>query len=245
MLNLPAYEWSIDYSTDNRNDYSGEVYWYSYVGGDGFNNNLSFYFTLRPASNISLTLGPGYSFTSNKAQWVDNVSDSYATATYGNRYIFADLDYKELSAQIRLNWTFTPTLSLQLFVQPLFSTGKYSNFKELARPRSFDFNVYGVNGSKFYDSTSYNGNIYFDPDGNGPAPIIAESNPNFNKVSLRGDAVLRWEYMPGSTLFLVWTQSRFDNVIEGSFNLANSFDRLNSSTPDNIFMLKLTYWLGR
>jgi len=244
MLNLPAYEWSIDYSTDSRNEYSADVFWDAYEGGDGFNHNLNLNFTLRPASNISISIGPAYSFTLDKAHWVDNVIDTYATATYGKKYIFADLDYKELSAQIRLNWTFTPTLSLQLFVQPLISSAQYTNFKELARPNSFDFNVYGLNGSHFFDSTSQNGNIYFDSDGSGPAPIITESNPNFNKVSLRGDAVLRWEYMPGSVLFLVWTQSRFDNVVDGAFNMGNSFDRLGSSSPDNIFMLKLTYWIG-
>ena len=70
------------------------------------------------------------------------------------------------------------------------------------------------------------------------------SNPNFNFVSLRGNAVLRWEYMPGSTIFLVWTQSRSDNVVDGEFNMRTSFDRLGNSTPDNIFMLKLTYWIG-
>jgi hypothetical protein len=88
------------------------------------------------------------------------------------------------------------------------------------------------------------GSYDLDPDGSGPAPSMNISNPNFNFVSLRGNAVLRWEYMPGSTLYLVWTQSRSDNVVDGAFNVGKSFDRLGISTPENIFMLKLTYWLG-
>ncbi len=133
-----------------------------------------------------------------------------------------------------------------MFVQPLFATGDYTNFKEFARPRSFDFNIFGQNGSLFADSTFSDGSrrIYLDPDGTGPAPMISMDHPNFNRVSLRGNAVLRWEYMPGSTLYLVWTQSRFDKITDGAFNMRNSFNRLSSSTPDNIFMLKLTYWIG-
>jgi hypothetical protein len=247
MLNLPAYEYGLEYYTDSRNDYIGEAYWYAYEGKDGFNHNLNLFLTMRPSSNVSITLGPGYSFMLGKAQWVDAFSDFYATTTYGKRYIFSDLNYKELSAQIRVNWTLSPTLSLQMFIQPLFAMGDYSNFKWFDRPQSFDFNVFGENGSLFTDSTKSNGSrvIYLDPDGGGPAPMISMDHPNFNKVSLRGNAVLRWEYMPGSTLYLVWTQSRSDNLTDGEFNMNNSFHRLGSSTPDNIFMLKLTYWLGR
>ncbi|MCX6121102.1 MAG: DUF5916 domain-containing protein [Ignavibacteriales bacterium] len=244
MLNLPAYEYGVNYYTDNRNDYIEEAYWYAYEGFDGFYHNLSLYLTMRPSSNVSITIGPGYTLHSNKAQWVDVFSDSYATATYGKRYIFADLHYKELSAQIRVNWTLSPTLSFQMFVQPLFASGDYTNFKELARPRSFDFNVFGQNGSLFADSSFSDGSrkIYLSAAG---SPLtMSLDHPNFNRVSLRGNAVLRWEYMPGSTLFFVWTQSRYDNMLDGGFNMRNSFDRLGSSIADNIFMIKLTYWLG-
>jgi hypothetical protein len=246
MLNLPAYEYGVNYYTDSRNDYIEEAYWYAYEGFDGFYHNLSLYLTMRPSSNVSITIGPGYTLHSNKAQWVDVFSDPNATLTYLKRYIFADLNYKEISAQIRLNWTFIPTLSIQMFVQPLFATGNYTNFKEFARPRSFDFNVFGKNGSFFADSTFSDGSrkIYLDPDGTGPAPMISMDHPNFSKVSLRGNAVLRWEYMPGSTLFFVWTQSRFDNDGIGNFEFRHSFDRLIDTRPDNIFMIKLTYWLG-
>lgn len=246
MLNLPAYEYGVNYYTDSRNDYIGEVYWYAYEGHDGFSHSLNLYLTMRPSSNVSITIGPGYVFNPNKAQWVDAFSDSYATHTYGKRYIFADLNYRELSAQIRVNWTLSPVLSFQMFVQPLFATGDYTNFKEFTRPRSFDFNVFGKNGSLFADSTFSDGSriIYLDPDGSGPAPIMKMDHPNFNRVSLRGNAVLRWEYMPGSTLFFVWTQSRYDNIGSGEFEFRRSFNRLVDAKADNIFMIKLTYWLG-
>jgi hypothetical protein len=156
------------------------------------------------------------------------------------------LNYKELSAQIRVNWTFTPVLSLQLFVQPLFASENYTNFKELARPRSFDFNVFGKNESTFADSTFSDGGryIYLDSDGAGPAPMISMKHPNKTRVSLRGNAVLRWEYIPGSTLYLVWTQSRYESDGIGTSAFHQSLDRLIDAKPDNIFMLKLTYWIG-
>ena len=188
-----------------------------------------------------------YVLNSDQAHWIGNYDDPLATTTYGKRYIFADLIYKELSAQIRVDWTLTPTLSFQLFAQPFISSGNFTNFKEFMRPRSFDFLAFGKDGSTITKNFNSDGSIEsydLDPDGSGPAQPINISNPNFNFVSLRGNAVLRWEYMPGSTLYLVWTQSRSDNITDGTFNMSSSFDRLGSAKPDNIFMLKLTYWIG-
>jgi hypothetical protein len=247
MLNPDCYEWNFNYSSDSRDKYVFGAYWYAYEGRDGFYHNANLSITMRPISSVSVSFGPAFAFNSDRGHWIDNFDDPLATTTYGRRYIFADLVYKELSAQIRVDWTLTPTLSFQLFVQPLLSSGNFTNFKELARPRSFDFLVFGKNGSTIMKNVNSDGSISsydFDPDGSGPAPTMNISNPNFNFVSLRGNAVLRWEYMPGSTLFLVWTQSRSDNVVDGTFAFNGSFGRLVSSKPDNIFMIKLTYWIG-
>jgi hypothetical protein len=81
-----------------------------------------------------------------------------------------------------------------------------------------------------------------DADGGGPSRPYAFSNPDFNFKSLRGNAVLRWEYRPGSALYLVWTQSRTDYENFGDFQFNHSLSRLWSARPDNIFMLKFTYW---
>jgi Domain of unknown function (DUF1083). len=247
MLNPVCYEWNFNYSSDSRNKYVYGASWYAFEGGNGFYHSINLSFTMRPVSSVSVSFGPAYVLNSDRAHWIDNFNDPLATATYGKRYIFADLVYKELSAQLRVDWTLTPTLSFQLFAQPLLSSGNYTNFKEFSRPRSFDFLVFGKDGSTIMKNVNSDGSISsydLDPDGSGPAPAMNISNPNFNFVSLRGNAVLRWEYMPGSTLFLVWTQSRSDNVTDGAFNMGNSFDRLGIAAPDNIFMLKLTYWIG-
>lgn len=247
MLNPRGYEWNFNYSSDSRNRYVYGAYWYSYEGGNGFYNSLNLSITMRPIPSLSLSVGPGCAFSSDLAHWVDNFDDPLATVTFGRRSIFADLVYRELSAQLRIDWTLTPTLSFQLFAQPLLSSGVFSNFKEFARPQTFNFMIFGKDGSTIVKHVDSDGSINYDldPDGSGPAQLMNISDPNFNFVSLRGNAVLRWEYMPGSTLYLVWTQSRSDNIADGSFVLHNSLDRLVSSRPDNIFMSKLTYWLGK
>ncbi|MEX2089598.1 MAG: DUF5916 domain-containing protein [Bacteroidota bacterium] len=191
----------------------------------------------KPAPNVTLSAGPSYSVSTALAQWVGVFDDPTATATYGRRYVFATFDQTSLSANIRLNWTFTPALSLQLFLQPLISSGEYRDFKELIRPKSYDFRVYGTEGSTF-DAATHRA----DPDGSGPARAISIGNPDFNFKSLRGNAVLRWEYRPGSTLYLVWTQSRSDFENTGEFRFNSSMSRLWEAKPDNILMLKFTYW---
>ncbi|NMB81086.1 MAG: hypothetical protein GYA14_04655 [Ignavibacteria bacterium] len=130
-------------------------------------------------------------------------------------------------------------------MQPLITTGKYYEFKELIRAKSSDFLVYGNNGSTI-NKIDNNGNQYYqlDPDGNGQSSGATIYNPDFNYCSLRGNAVLRWEYLPGSTLYFVWTQSREQVEESGSFNPGHSFDRLLNIKPDNIFMDKFNYWLN-
>jgi hypothetical protein len=171
------------------------------------------------------------------SQYVDTFDDVLAASTYGQRYVFATLDQTTVSASVRLNWIFTPKLSLEVYAQPLASSGRYTGFKELARPRSYDFNPYPDPVE-----TSDPDRLAIDPDGTGPAAQQEIDDPNFSLVSLRGNAVLRWEYLPGSTLFLVWTQNRSDSESIGSFSNGSALGRLASTPGDNIFLVKISYW---
>jgi hypothetical protein len=140
----------------------------------------------------------------------------------------------------------SPTLSFQVYIQPFVASGKYTGFKYLKRSKSYDFINYGENGSTLTGDISENGviNSYtLDPDAGGPAPSQTISNPDFNYISLRGNAVFRWEYLAGSTLYLVWTQTREDVESYGTFRFGRSLNHLFSVKPDNIFMLKISYWL--
>jgi len=205
--------------------------------------DLYFDATIRPMSNVSLEISPSYSYVSTGTQYVTAVADPTATLFYGRRYVFADLHERTLSMDTRLNVTFTPGLTLQLYAQPLIASGLYSNFKEFNRPRTLERSAYGVDRGTISNA---GGTYTVDPDGTGPAAPFTFSDPNFNFRSLRGSAVLRWEYHPGSTIFLVWTQSRSMNAPVGVGNLVLNRDlrELIGTPPDNIFLVKVSYWLG-
>lgn len=198
------------------------------------------YPTLRwqPSTNFSISISPLYDYDKDLEQWVTNIEDAYMTDTFGSRYIFGELKQKTFSCSIRLSWFFTPRLSLQAYIQPYMSAGDYTRLKELSKPRTNDFNVYGEGGS----TITYNDDQYtVDPDGTGTAPEFSFSDPDFNYKSLRGTVVLRWEYLPGSTLYAVWTQNRADYANPGDFRFGRDFGDLLRAPGDNIFMIKFTY----
>ncbi len=192
----------------------------------------------KPGARLSIAVEPRFERSRTTAQYVDTFDDGLAAATFGHRYVFADLNQTTLSASLRLNWIFSPKLSLEVYAQPLLSSGHYTGYKELARPRSYAFTPYpSVMPAADPDS------VIIDPDGSGgPAEARTLEDPNFSLASLRGNAVLRWEYSPGSTLFLVWTQSRSDTENFGDFRAGHGLGRLARAAGDNIFLVKLSYW---
>lgn len=205
----------------------------------GYNWSLILSLTWKPAQKVSLSLGPGYNFRYSQGQWVTKVADELMTGTYGVRYILSDIIQKTFPIEIRANWTFTPRLSLQAYLQPYIGTGDYGLFKELAAARTFRFNVFGqANGS----TLDYKDGIYTaDPDGPGPARPFSFADPDFSLKSLRGTIVLRWEYLPGSMLYLVWTQRRADGSHPGDFRLWRDIEDLFQAPGDNIVLLKFSY----
>jgi hypothetical protein len=205
----------------------------------GYSISLGGGLTWKPSPNFSLSIGPSYTFRYAEGQWVRSVVDPLKTSTYGVRYVLSDIDQKTLPIEIRVNWTFTPRLSLQAYLQPYIGTGDFYAFKELSAARTFDFDYYG-NG----DSTiAYAGGVYtVDPDGaGGPAAPFTFRDPDFNLKSLRGTVVLRWEYRPGSMLYFVWTQRRADYSHPGDFELWRDLGDLFQAPGANIFMIKFSY----
>ena len=241
-LNPPGYQVDLEFQSDGRKDIvlqaSGGTYQSNWERSWVVNASIEW----RPASNVSVSVGPGLERNIEYSQWVDRFDDPSATATFGRRYVFAVLNQTTVSANIRLNWTFTPKLSLQLFLQPLISANDYHDFRELARPGSYDFNTYGTGGSTI---ALHGGGYQADPDGNGPVAHLSFPNPDFNFKSLRGNAVLRWEYLPGSTLYFVWTQTRSESDNNSDFQFDRSVHQLLDTTPDNIFLIKLSYWWNK
>lgn len=239
---FPAgWEFSASGATDSRKpwEFDGGT-WGHTISPRNWNRGVWLGTTWKPASNVSLSFAPELFWNQDWLRWVDAFDDPAAMETYGVRYVFAEMYQTELSASLRLNWTFTPKLSLQMYAQPLISSGEYRKFKELSRPNSYDFYTYPAADVEF-DGQTYT----IDPDGDGPAEALDFANPDFDYRSLRGNMILRWEYRPGSTLYLVWTHGRSDWETAGRFNLDRSADRLFSADSNNILLLKISYWLSR
>jgi hypothetical protein len=240
MLAPAYYESGMYFDTDGRSPF----FFYASTGYEGNTggSRVTWFepgIEVKPMTNLTFRIGPEWVSRNEDAQYVDTFEDPTASSTFGSRYVFGELDQTTISANIRLNISFTPNLSLQTFVQPLISAGKYTNFKELRKPRTYSFNEYGA-GAVFDPNTGTY--MVTPPDGGTPFEI---ENPDFNVKSLRGNAVLRWEYMPGSALFLVWTQERSDSEEQGNFDFSRDADRLWSQPGDNIFLAKVTYYLTR
>ncbi|CAN5794054.1 hypothetical protein BH11GEM1_BH11GEM1_28920 [soil metagenome] len=171
---------------------------------------------IRTSPQWNLSVGPNLALIKQDAQYVTSVADAMAISTFGRRYIFAALDQTELSLVTRVNYTFTPDLTLEVYTQPLVSNGKYTNLKSLAAPGTYSF-------------TPYTG---------------AVTSLNFTTRSLRGNAVLRWEYRPGSTFFLVWQQERLNPALIADFAVNDALRTLFDASASNTLVLKWTYYLN-
>ncbi|MDQ3081146.1 MAG: carbohydrate binding family 9 domain-containing protein [Gemmatimonadota bacterium] len=206
--------------SDRRNAVSGGLF-AGRFGGDGgrssgwwVNPNTQF----RVSSQFSGSVGTRYNHGENDRQWRANFGVAGADTTH---YTFARLEQKTLSLNARINYTASPTLSLQFYAEPFVSSGEYSNWRELADARAEDYD------DRFKPFTSRG-----DPGG-------------FTFRQFTSNSVLRWEYMPGSTLFLVWAQGRqmdSDRVNDLSFrrDLTDVF----GERPDNTFLVKVSYWFN-
>jgi hypothetical protein len=238
-------------NTDTRKTISYNLY-ADYYGDDkkGYQKDLTFGVDVRPSSSIRVTVSPNLSLYHNTIQFVRGTTDALATSTYGRRYVFSDLYQTTLSATTRVEWTLTPLLSFQLYAQPFASAGRFRNFKELTAPGSQSYVRYGQdNGSTITAVPGPAGgqteSYTVDPDGAGPAATFAIGNPDFRTHSLRGNAVVRWEYRPGSALFFVWQQQREDFLpFEGDFRTRRE-TRMIFGRPSNVFLVKATYWFAR
>ena len=176
------------------------------------------YFTIRARSNLSWEIGTRYQRNRNNSQWFANRGVVGSDTTH---YVFAHLDQELLSFTSRLNYTASTALSLQMYAEPFMTTGRYFRARELASPRASDYQA----RYRPYD--------------------LPVSDAAFNVKQLRGSAVARWEYRPGSTVFLVWTQGRDqDDRNPGTFKPVRDFGDLFSARPDNTFLIKASYWIN-
>ena len=145
-------------------------------------------------------------------QWVDNIDDD-ADSTH---YVFGRLDNRTWKLTARLSYNFNRDMSLQFYAQPFITVGKYGEYIELAAPRTFTFKPYDYLGDN--DSADFN---------------VKEMNINL---------VYRWEYAPGSTIFLVWNRGMYDDMNEGRYDMSRNLADLADAPGNDIFMFKINKW---
>lgn len=200
----------------------------------------------RPTTSVQLSFGPSYNYSHGMTQFVRRFDDPSATHFHGSRVVFAELEQRTLSMSTRVSWTFTPTLTMELFAQPFIATGEYRAFREFTGTRTRETRDFDAGQlAERHDDRGRLTGYTLDPDRDPGTANFSFGNPDFNVRSLRGNAVVRWEYRPGSTLFLVWQQERSGFEGRGDFAFDRDASAIFRSHPDNVFVIKASYWLGR
>ena len=191
----------------------------------------------RPGTRWELSLDAEYNRNVPLRQYVTTLGGGSA-ATFGSRFIFARLELSEIVARLRLSYAITPDLTVEGYLEPFASSGRYSRFGELAQPATFDLLRYGTGGTSI---GAQGDTAYIVTQG---ANQFEFENPNFDVRSLRSNLVVRWEWNPGSTLFLVWQQSResegFPRRDVGIGGLWDSF----RIPGDHFLAVKASYWIA-
>jgi len=190
----------------------------------------------RPSNAVSIRLDPGYSYSRDKLQYVETVDYNN-----GSRYIMAGLDQHVFSASIRVNINLGPDMTIQYWGQPFLFAGNYRDFKYAANTLANNFT------ERFHlyagDELSYDAeNDSFDIDENKDGIVdYSIDNPDFNFFQFRSNLVFRWEFIPGSTMFLVWSQGRTGSNELGDFDFNRGMKDLYRVYPEDVALLKISY----
>ena len=188
----------------------------------------------QPTNALNISLAPEYSISKSQTQYVNQ--SNYNSAT---RYILGTIDNHTLTASVRLDYTINPNLSFQYYGQPFISRGRYSDFKYVTNPvaerltdrfQAYDTNQIDLSRGDFQIDENRDGTMDY-----------SFANPDFSYVQFNSNLVLRWEYIPGSELFLVWSQGVTSNV-SSSNSIFEGFETgVLDQRPQNIFLIKATY----
>jgi len=202
--------------SDNRKHFYFTVNGHADGAGDGtYNRTLGVKLTAQPSPSLAFSVSPTVGRRHNHTQYLATVADPTATATYGNRYVFADLEQRTFELGTRVDWTVTPKLSFQLYMQPFVASGDFHGYHSLARARTADYEPYAG----------------------------AISSPDFDFRSVRASAVTRWEFRPGSAIYVVWNENRADTLGMGDLRLRRDLRGVANAPSHDVFLVKVSYWL--
>ncbi len=251
MLLPRSHEIGFGLETDDRRAiaFEPEVEFERKTLGAGARDEFSFGIRLRPSSRVEATVEPRFARVRHGAQFVGTSGALPYAPTFGTRYLFGELEQRELGVETRLDFTFSPRMTLQLYVQPLISAGDFRAYKQLSAPRTFTFDQFAegtfsagaCSGGRTCEAPD--GTRYVDFDGDGTADHSFRDR-DFNLRSLIGNAVFRWEFRPGSALFVVWQRQQEEENAFGSFDVSRDARGLFRAPARNVLLLKMSFWTG-
>jgi hypothetical protein len=190
----------------------------------------------RPFNSLSIEIEPEFTISKNQLQYVDEAWQ----IGEGERYLFGTIHQKTFNVTIQVDYSITPDLSIQYYGSPFVSGGRYNDYKYITEPHADlaenRFHTY-LNNEILFHETIEEYEINEQPGSN---PYYF-GKPDFNFRQFRSNMVLRWEYVPGSILFLVWSQGKTDDVSDGTFDLDNDFKELFKTRGRDVFLVKLSY----
>jgi len=233
---LPAlWEGSLDFHTDMARKFILSLNGSSEVArNDSYtNSNLQATVTVIPYNALRLSASLNYSKNMDNLQYVDT-----KVLNTGTKYILAHLKQKTLGATFRIDYNISPEISIQYYGSPFASVGKYSRLKEVTNPRA---DVYADRFKPL--NTQFSGNTYHVPASN-DTPAYSVDNPDFTFNQFRSNLVFRWEYRPGSQLYFVWGNERTGWKNDSSSSVGKAITQLKDVSPNNIFLIKLSYWFS-
>jgi hypothetical protein len=189
----------------------------SRVGGTFTNYYTGISF--QPSSRVQASVGTSYNKARDDAQWLPGAQGSGNVDVDGDGaidYTYGTLKRDVVDITLRATYAFSRDLTLQAYMQPFVAVGDYFNLRKLARANSYEF-----------------------------TPVSVEGNPDFNAKSLNSNIVLRWEYVKGSTLFVVWNAGTFDDSHPGNFSAGRDLRRAFGAPASHVFIVKASYWINR
>ncbi len=207
----------------------------------GFENysrmeNYSLSINYRPVSTFQISLIPEYSGGTNDLQYV-----SQKDFNGQPRYIFGHIRQHVVEMSIRFNISILPNLNIQYWGQPFIAAGKYTGFKMITNPSADEFTDRYHSYADDQISYDADNHVYMVDENTDGNPDYGFFNPDFNYKTFKSNLVLRWEFVPGSNLYVVWTQNRDKYALEGNLDLGPDLKQLANVYPQNIFLIKFSY----
>lgn len=243
MMTLPGRaQFRLGFSTDYRKKLQLQVFTNFFRGFEKYNTftNAGIDITYKPTNYLSISINPGYNKSFSELQYVTKTSFDN-----NDRYIFASIDRNTLNASLRVNLNITPDLTLQYWGQPFVASGKYYDHKYILDPMA---DKYSDRFHKYADDQIFIGSDSFDIDENTDGTIdYGFDRTDFNVQEFLSNFVVRWEYSPGSTVYLVWSQTRSGFNSSGTMDYFNDMgDLFNAdlNKPHNVFLVKFSYRFG-